>query len=785
MSQRSQQVLLRAAAWVLCALCASCDAIDSARLTPFPISTGDSGVAPDDGGADSGLYPPDSGPPSNQRDCNGIDLLDVCMRENAVTACVDGICRLVQCVEGFVDCDGMTDNGCEATLDSTEHCGFCNAPCVLANAATRCNQGSCELEECLPLFGDCDESPSNGCETSLSTLQSCGGCGSACGTIDNGAPECLEGDCGVGTCIGAFGDCDENPENGCEQPLVGDDHCGGCNETCEPANATGICDSGSCIVDDCEDGHYNCNGLPADGCEATLDSPDNCGLCGVKCSLPHAEALACSTGAVPSCMVDHGCPAGATGCEDGALENGCEDGFADCNGVASDGCEARLDTLVNCGACAAPCSIANAITSCDDGACVQTGCEPGYGQCTTGGPCVSLANDEDNCGECGTECGIGENCYGGECTDATCTADRADCDGNGTCETVLTSTSACGLCGLSCGRFDDATAACTDGRCTIGQCDPGFRDCDGQTHNGCEINERTLDTCGSCTMGCTIAGATESCSSGTCTFTGCEPGRANCNESGANLADGCETNITLPQNCGACGRVCEDLPNVLSGGCAEMRCQIICRPGFADCDQNPNNGCEAELGTAASCGGCGVDCTDLPNVVSASCGEKGCEDLVCAPGFSDCDGLTSNGCERSIRTLTDCGSCNTPCAPARATASCSTGMCTITTCSPGFANCDSQAANGCEASLGDPATCGSCNIACDEGWACTSGQCKCTSNDQCDEGLECCNGECISTSGVCSWWPCPVASTNRPTVNCDACNNDCRFVGAQWCCGLD
>lgn len=783
MSQRSQQVLLRAAAWALCVWVAGCNAIDSGKLSPIRgAQLGDSGVKP--GGPDDGGRPDGASP--MQRDCTGVDMLDVCMRDNAVTACVDGTCSLVQCVEGFVDCDGITDNGCEATLDTTEHCGFCNAPCELAHAETRCNAGTCELQACKGDYGDCDENPSNGCETSLTTLQSCGACGSACDPIDNGAPACLEtAECGVGTCLGAFGDCDKKPDNGCEEPLVGE-NCGGCGTTCEPDHALGSCDSGTCIVDGCDEGHHDCNGLPADGCEATLDTAQHCGQCGATCSLPHAEALACSTGEPPSCVIDHECPEGATGCTDGALENGCEKGYADCNGVGSDGCEARLDTLVNCGGCGDACAIPNAITVCSEtGLCVQVGCEPGFGQCVADGPCVSLAGDEDNCGECGQECSAGQECFGGVCSEADCDPGRADCDQNGTCETDLISTGDCGLCDLSCGDYANATAVCSNaGRCDIGGCDDGFEDCDGAIHNGCEVDTRTLDACGSCTMGCQIAGAVESCDSGSCTFETCDPDRANCNEDGADLTDGCETNITLPENCGACGRKCVDLPNVLSGGCADKRCQIICEPGFADCDQNPNNGCEAELDTPGSCGACGTDCTDLPHVVSASCGEKGCDDLVCEPGFADCDGLTNNGCERSTRTLTDCGGCNVPCAPARATASCTTGACTITECSPGFANCDSATPNGCEASLGDPATCGRCNNACDPGWACTSGNCRCTSNAQCGEEEECCNGECINTNNVCSWWPCPVASTNRPTVNCDACNSDCRFGGAQWCCAL-
>lgn len=766
--------------WAFCALlCASCNAIDSARLSPLPISNpgDDGGVAGAGGGRDAG-------PP--QRDCRGFDELDTCTRDNAVTTCDKGVCLLVQCIEGFVDCDGEADNGCEATLTSMGHCGFCRAQCALANAVASCDSGSCELVECLPGFDDCDGNAVNGCETSLETVKDCGACGTVCGSVENGVPGCVEGTCGVGSCLGPYGDCDDNADNGCEQELVGLVHCGGCGVGCEPANALGSCDVGTCIVESCEGDHRNCNGLPGDGCETTLDTADHCGACGAACELPNTTAFLCDPGAAQRCTVDHGCPDDASSCEDGALENGCKPRYGDCNGDPTDGCEAVLDTLVNCGRCGQACSIPNAVTRCTEaGECVQVGCEPGFGQCTAGGPCVSLADDEANCGECGHACGVGQSCYGGRCTVATCAADRADCDSNGTCETVLTSTSACGLCGLSCGPFPHASAACEARRCAIAACDPGWQDCDGAVHNGCEVNIRTLDTCGSCTTGCFIAGARASCETGTCTFDACNPDRANCNPQGENLADGCETNITLPQSCGACGVDCGALPNVLSGGCsAAKRCEIVCRPGYADCDQNPMNGCESNLTAPGSCGGCNLDCSDLPNVASASCGEQGCRDIVCDPGFADCDGLPGNGCEVNIRTLDNCGECGKACAPAHARASCATGTCTITECDPGYANCDNQSGNGCEAALGSPQTCGSCSNACASGWACTNGKCQCTSDSQCGTHEECCNGECVNTNNVCSWWPCPIASTNRPTVNCDSCNSDCRRVGAQWCCAL-
>lgn len=780
MRQRSQRALLRAA-WVLCALSAGCNAIDSARLSPLPVVEQVDGGRTD-GGLDGGA---DAGPP--QRECLGLDELDTCTRPNAVTTCSrqdggEARCVVVQCVGGFVDCNGQDDDGCEATLSSTAHCGFCNAPCRLANGITVCSEGTCMLEACEDGFDDCDGDPSNGCETSLNTLQNCGSCNKVCDGVDNGAPGCIAGRCGVGTCLAAFGDCDGMPGNGCEEPLVGD-NCGSCGLACSPSHANGDCETGACVVDTCKGDYRDCNGLPNDGCEATLDTPDNCGQCGASCELPHADALKCDPSAVAKCSVDHGCPAGSSSCTDGALENGCSGGFGDCNALAADGCEASLTTLVNCGACGEACEIPNAITSCATGSCELVACEPGYGQCTAGGPCVSLASDRDNCGVCGNTCDAGESCYGGHCTPATCAADRADCNGDGSCETVITSTASCGLCDVSCDPVPHATVGCTAGRCEITGCTDGWQDCDGAAHNGCEIDVHSLDTCGSCTMGCVIPGAVASCSTGTCTPVQCNPDRANCNTDNGDL-DGCETNITLPESCGKCGMSCGELPNVLSGGCSDKQCQIICKPGFADCDNNRDNGCEADLRDPKSCGSCNVDCSKLANVASASCGAQGCGDIVCAPGFADCDGVAGNGCERSIRTLTNCGACDKPCAPAHATASCSTGTCRIDQCDPGFDNCDTQLSNGCEASLGSPDSCGGCTNQCQPGWACTNGNCQCTTDAQCGSGEECCNGECTNTDAVCSWWPCPIASTNRDTVNCDSCNSDCRLLGAQWCCAL-
>jgi hypothetical protein len=64
--------------------------------------------------------------------------------------------------------------------------------------------------------------------------------------------------------------------------------------------------------------------------------PDNCGGCGVKCpTVSHGTRL----------CLPFGC------------NRACDPGFADCNGMMIDGCEAQLATdTLNCGSCGHPCA---------------------------------------------------------------------------------------------------------------------------------------------------------------------------------------------------------------------------------------------------------------------------------------------------------------------------------------------------------------------------------------------------------------------------------------------
>jgi hypothetical protein len=100
----------------------------------------------------------------------------------------------------------------------------------------------------------------------------------ACIVGDRPAVDNLVCDAGECTCAPRFGDCDGQPDNGCESRLDADAaHCGACGNTC----LNGACEVGVCA---CSEGHEDCNASPVDGCEAFLEvDADHCGACGHGC----------------------------------------------------------------------------------------------------------------------------------------------------------------------------------------------------------------------------------------------------------------------------------------------------------------------------------------------------------------------------------------------------------------------------------------------------------------------------------------------------------------------
>ena len=311
--------------------------------------------------------------------------------------------------------------------------------------------------------------------------------------------------------------------------------------------------------------------------------------------------------------------------------------------------------------------------------------------------CVDVRTSAAHCGQCGTSCG--------NAPDAACCA--------GSCVLTGSDIKSCGACGRVC-AFPGAVAVCAAGICKIGMCSPGFDDCDMDARNGCEASTGSdIKNCGGCGKQCNTPNANALCVVGVCSVGSCNPGFRNCD---GNAANGCEVNSQSdPVNCGACGAACAQLPNAMAG-CMGGACVVgACNPGFGNCDKMDANGCEADLSsTLANCGACGNACPMRANV-QMSCAAGKCIDGGCAPGFADCDNNMGNGCEAKLGSdLSNCGVCGKVCMGMgqNAVAGCVMGACSLV-CSAGFGDCDNNAGNGCEKDLrGDVNNCGACGKVC-------------------------------------------------------------------------
>lgn len=256
-------------------------------------------------------------------------------------------------------------------------------------------------------------------EDSLEQAKSCAHgtkrCGEQCVSVDDPATGCGEKDCDpcslsgaeamcvaghcrISACQPGRGDCDGAPANGCEAALDSDaEHCGACGSSCALAGTETTCSAGKCQVTGCVSGHTDCNASDADGCEVELaTNPKHCGACGAACQLPDAVA---------------GCAGGA------CLVAACVTGRGDCDGKLLNGCEVDLaKDPDHCGACGATCAPAHGKGECSVGVCEVTSCSAGWGDCNkkaSDGCEADLASDPKNCGACGATLPTGQSCAAG------------------------------------------------------------------------------------------------------------------------------------------------------------------------------------------------------------------------------------------------------------------------------------------------------------------------------------------------------------------------------------
>lgn len=208
---------------------------------------------------------------------------DLCCTENNGTC--DASCNLT-CNDGFGDCNGQLSDGCETTLASTGQ-KVCNGACIAAD--TCCTDADCNAEP-NPVACYAGTCPGAGGTCAYGLKSTATVCGSNCCNSTGGI--CDPTSCAV-SCSPGFSDCNNSPSDGCESQTASDPkNCGACGRACvsgaddvkTPTCGLGVCTS------ECEPGWSNCNQPqapdPDDGCEA--HSP---GCCGTLAQQPHTDGL--------------------------------------------------------------------------------------------------------------------------------------------------------------------------------------------------------------------------------------------------------------------------------------------------------------------------------------------------------------------------------------------------------------------------------------------------------------------------------------------------------------
>jgi hypothetical protein len=212
-------------------------------------------------------------------------------------------------------------------------------------------------------------------------------------------------------------------------------------------------------------------------------------------------------------------------------------------------------------------------------------------------PGLDLANDPDNCGDCGITCPAGQACVDGICQEMCDVGTRCE----RRCVDLSTDPLHCGSCEEACGPGED----CIGGEC-ISTCDP---ECDP---------------------------VLKVCNDGVCV---CRAGLSLCNGACVDLQ-------TDPDDCGECNTRCMGNP------CAAGTCVPLCPEALTAC---PDGAC-ADLGTdVLHCGDCSTPCDADQLCVGGTCQGyhlapceacpcDGCGDDACCPSPSGPRCISGDAC---------------------------------------------------------------------------------------------------------------------------------------------
>jgi len=209
---------------------------------------------------------------------------------------------------------------------------------------------------------------------------------------------------------------------------------------------------------------------------------------------------------------------------------------------------------------------------------------------------------------------------------------------------------------------------------------------------------------------CKTAHGTPTCQANKCVVQACDKGYADCNQ---NPEDGCETDLSKAASCGACNAVCPASAPVCTPSGNSFQCTTGCTP---EAPLLCGNECVSPLTSVNHCGGCNAKCADVEHA-EVACVAGACA-FTCKPSYHACAG-------RCV-VNTDPAACGPTCAvcpiPPNAAATCQADACAFK-CNVGFGNCNQDPMDGCESSFAtDPLNCGGCGKSCNGG-TCTNGVC--------------------------------------------------------------
>jgi len=238
-------------------------------------------------------------------------------------------------------------------------------------------------------------------------------------------------------------------------------------------------------------------------------------------------------------------------------------------------------------------------------------------------------------------------------------------------------------------------------------CSPGQHAC----YGACVGVTDPVYGCGdpSCSP-CKTSHGQSGCQGNKCVVQACDPGYADCNQ---DPADGCEVDLSKAASCGACNAVCPAASPVCAPSGTTFQCTTGCT---AVAPLLCGTECVSPLASVNHCGGCNLKCPEVDQG-TAACTTGVCT-FTCKPGYHACD-------TRCVVETdpTACGPTCTACpVPANSTAICQANTCGMQ-CVVGYGNCNNDATDGCESNFAtDPLNCGACGTSCNGG-TCNNGVC--------------------------------------------------------------